>query len=117
MKISEIELLELGEALKGHEACIEKAGVMTGQCEDNDVRHLVERTQRMLQQHYEEMLRLVNEATVAESYARETRRPTAGGPPQGYTTPGWSGPSYETGYGGTGKERNEGSTYFGNVKT
>ncbi|MHB0885532.1 MAG: hypothetical protein ACYC6V_09295 [Bacillota bacterium] len=119
MKISEIELLELNEALKGYEACIEKAGMVISQCEDNDVRHLVERTNRMLQQHYEEMMRLVDEVDMAEDRPSEGRRSAPAQPPQapGYTTHGWSGPSYGTTYGGVANERKDGGPQAGHIKT
>ncbi len=119
MKISEIELLELNQALKGYEACIEKAGMVMSQCEDNDVRHMVERTRRMLQQHYEEMMRLVNDVDMAEGRLTEGRRPATDQPPQtpGYTTHGWSGPSYGTTYGGVANEREAGGPHTGQIKT
>ncbi len=114
MRITEIELLQLGEALKGTEACLEKAAVLAGQCEDHDVRNMLERTHRLYQQHHEEMTRLVNEATAAEGYTAETRRNLPGQNPQGpgYTTPGWSGPSY-----GATTEHQEGPGYPGHIRT
>jgi len=118
MNVSQIELFELGEAIRGNEACLEKAAMMAAQCEDNDVRNMVERTQRMLQQHHDELLRLVSEATVAEGRAGETRRSaTQQAQAPGYTAPGWSGPSYGGAHGETGFERNEGGAYYGNIRT
>ncbi|HEY3314545.1 MAG TPA: hypothetical protein VGL40_04595 [Bacillota bacterium] len=117
MRMTEIELLQLNEAMKGTEACLEKAAVLAGQCEDQEVRNMLERTQRIYQQHYDEMVRLVNESNVTEGFTAETRRTVTGAHHQnpGYTTPSWTGPNY-----GETTERNErmeGLDHFGNVRT
>jgi len=65
--LTERELLELNDYMMSHISLMEKYGMYSVQCRDLELKGIIQRHQNMLQHHYSNLRRFMEEASGAQT--------------------------------------------------